>query len=314
MRSIIAFLLTSLLLLTGCAGTQATPALTATATPRPATRTPGALPTLPATNTLRPTITLEPSATPMPTLGPPDILDPRPIGISFKTSDGITLRGFFYPAARKNAPVVVMMHQHHGDQSMWNAEDSGFIPWLQNWRPSNGALPTPSAGGMLPILDPNLTFNVMTFDFRGHGLSDGQKSDDFSIYLLDARAAYLAAKSLPHVDVTRIVGIGTSIGADAVINACEEDCVGAFAISPGSWLGVNYAESASAMLAAGKPVRCMYAVNDGPSPATCWSIAPGGNQIFAYPGLKHGMTFFVPRKMEADFGKNIIEFLYEATQ
>lgn len=266
--------------------------------------------------TRRPTITLEPSATFVPPIDMPQHGSPAPIKINIYAPDGVALRGYFYPAARNNAPVVVLMHQFKGNQTMWNSENAGFIPWLQNWPTADGSPPTPSADGQLPGLNPALTFNVLTFDFRGHGESDGEQSEDFSIYLLDARAAYEAARAMPNVDPNRIVGIGTSIGSDAVVNACDQDyCRGAFAISPGSWLGINFAESASALTSQGKPVRCMYSENDAPSPQTCLSVLPGRYyKIFGYPGIKHGMAFFTPRKMEENFGKNIIEFLFEATQ
>lgn len=314
MRRILTTSWLAIALLTACAAQNPEPPASSAASPPPLTRTARPTQTRITPKTARPTITIAPSATTVPIIEMPAIISPAAMKISFQTSDGITLRGYFYPAAHKNAPVVVMMHQYQGNQSLWNQENSGFIAWLQNWPPSDGSLATPSAAGALPGLTPELTFNIMTFDFRGHGESDGEKPQDFSVYLEDAKAAYQAARSLPQVDANRIVGIGTSIGADAVINACEQAyCRGAFAISPGSWLGVEYSQSTQTLLEAGKPVRCMYAVNDGPSPATCWSRAPNDlYKIFAYPGIKHGMTFFVPRKMEADFGRNIIEFLVEA--
>jgi hypothetical protein len=59
----------------------------------------------------------------------------------------------------------------------------------------------------------------------------------------------------------------------------------------------------------------MYAVSDGDAPKTCWSIAPSDlYKIFSYTGIKHGMTFFVPRKMERDFGQNLLEFLQVASR
>ena len=63
-------------------------------------------------------------------------------------------------------------------------------------------------------------------------------------------------------------------------------------------------------------MRCMYAVNDPPSPETCQSVPQGdGYKIFAYSGQKHGMAFVVlPSKMEADFGENLLSFLEEAIQ
>jgi dienelactone hydrolase len=293
------FIIIASILLAGCA-----PQIETTSTPAPppslvpATLAPTS--TASSSPTRRPTITLAPTATTVPLINLPYYGSPAPIKINIYTPDGTTLRGYFYPAARKNAPVVVLMHQFKGNQTMWNSEDSGFIPWLQNWPPADGSQPTPSANGQLAASNPALTFNVLTFDFRGHGESDGEQSEDFSIYLIDARAAYEAARTMPDVDPTRIVGIGTSIGADAVINACDQDyCRGAFAISAGSWLGIDFTESVSALISQKKPVRCMYADNDAPTPQTCWSVSPGPYyKIFGYPGLKHGMTFFTPRKME----------------
>ena len=133
---------------------------------------------------------------------------------------------------------------------------------------------------------------------------------------MDASAAYQTARQMPGVDPSKVIGLGTSIGADAVVDACDDDCIGAFSVSPGSWLGVEYRLAVQKLITADKPVRCMYAINDPPSPDTCLSITPGDNyKIFAYPGKKHGMTFLIfPRKMEADFGANLLEFLVEVIQ
>jgi pimeloyl-ACP methyl ester carboxylesterase len=161
----------------------------------------------------------------------------------------------------------------------------------------------------------DLTFNVLVFDFRGHGMSEGSRPSDFSKFLLDARAAYRHAAGLPLVNAAQIVGIGTSIGADAVVDACDDSCRGAFAVSPGSWLKVDYTTRTRELLNQGKQVRCMYSTNDGPSPAACASIETSSQyQYFGYVGIKHGMTFFVPRKMPPDFGQNILDFLQAATK
>ena len=133
---------------------------------------------------------------------------------------------------------------------------------------------------------------------------------------MDARAAYQTARQMPGVNPTKVIGMGASIGADAVVDTCGEGCVGAFSISPGSWLNIDYGQAVQKRIAEGKPVRCMYAVSDPPSPTTCLSVSPGnGYKVFAYPGKKHGMTFVIlPRKMEADFGANLLDFLLEAIQ
>jgi len=211
------------------------------------------------------------------------------------------------------------MHQFEGNQAMW--QESQLIKWLQNWPVSfSQALSTPSAGGKLPIMPSDLSFAVFTFDFRGHGESlpadiipDGIRAHADK-FLMDARAAYQIAGQMPNVDATKIMGLGASIGADAVVDTCSEGCVGAFSISPGSWLNVDYGQAVSNLIEAGKPVRCMYAVNDGTSLTTCWSVSPSKRyKIFAYSGKKHGMDFvLLPRKMEIDFGTNLLEFLMEA--
>ena len=165
----------------------------------------------------------------------------------------------------------------------------------------------------------DLSFAVLTFDFRGHGeslpnLLLADISQHAPLFLMDARAAYAFAQTLPGVDPNRVIGIGASIGADAVVDACGESCSGAFSVSPGNWLNVDYGQTAQALIAQGKPVRCMYAINDTPAPQTCWSLAPNElYKIFTYPGIKHGMTFFIPRKMEAGFGANLLEFLQAAS-
>jgi hypothetical protein len=237
----------------------------------------------------------------------------------FIAEDGRLLVGYFYPSWKPNAPVVVLMHQYGSDQATWR--ESPIIKWLQNWPvPLGLGSPTLSADGLLPIMPVDLSFAVFTFDFRGHGesLPDDISQDGFQAHaeglLMDAEAAYRTASKMPGVDSARGIGLGTSIGADAVVDACGEGCLGAFSISPGSWLGISYSQAVEKLIAADKPVRCMYAINDPPSPGTCLSVTPGDHyKIFGYPGMKHGMTFVIlPRKMEADFGENLLEFLTEA--
>jgi len=273
---------------------------------------------LPPTQTVTPTFTvLLPTKTSTPVFTP----SPEPIRQTFTAEDGRQLVGYFYPAWKPNAPVVVLMHQFQAEQAMWHK--SPLIKWLQNWPvPLGQALPTQSADGLLPLMPADLSFAVFTFDFRGHGeslpadLGSGGFRTHANEFLMDARAAYQTARQMPGVNPSQVIGLGTSIGADAVVDVCDEGCVGAFSISPGSFLKVEYGPAVRQLIAAGKPVRCMYAVNDPPSPETCQSVPQVDNyKIFAYGGKKHGMTFVVlPRKMEADFGANLLSFLKEAIQ
>jgi len=287
------------------------------AAPAVPARSGSAIPSPSQTATPGPEIYLPPGFTPSPTVTlAPDQLGRR---ITFAAEDGRELVGYFYPAWKENAPLVVLMHDFLSTQAAW--KESNLIPWMQNW----GALdppdqPFPYAGGRLPQMPADVSFAVFTFDFRGHGESlPALESPDAARYapqfLMDARAAYAIARSMPGVDPQRVIGIGTSIGADAVVDACGIWCAGTFSISPGNWLEVDFATAAQSLLNRGRPVRCMYSANDLPSPQTCWSLPPSDlYRIFGYPGIKHGMTFLVPRKMAADFGANLLEFLLVASQ
>lgn len=283
------------------------------------------------TRTSRPSVTPIPPPTKRATITPePTSLrvivsvtpafNPRGQRIIFQAEDGQELVGYYYIAPHPNAPVVVMMHQFMSSQAnAW--EQSDLIPWLQNYPPqTSGVTPTPSAQGMLPNMPPDVHFNVLTFDFRGHGESGGKRAayltdEAKNWYLLDAKAAYALARTLPYADPNRIIGFGTSIGADAALNACYEGCAGTFSISPGSYLGQDWASHAYRVSNAGKPVRCMFSFNDGEPARTCTSLPVNAYyRLLAYEGKKHGENFLVPRKMEANFGQILLDFLLEAAR
>ncbi len=268
--------------------------------------------------TRRATLTPEPSNTPIDITVTP-VWKPAGERILIQTEDGLELVGYYYIAPQPNAPVVVLMHQFGSNQAQaWPQSD--LIPWLQNYpvKGENPPEPTRSAQGKLPLMPPDLHFNVLTFDFRGHGESPGQVLSYITTeaqrgYLLDAQAAYARAAFLPNADPNQIIGIGTSIGADAVVNACKQGCAGAFSISPGSYLGLDWAAEADRVTNAGKPVRCIYAFNDGNTAAICTSRSVTAYyRIAGYEGKKHGEDFLVPRKMESNFGQILLDFLLEA--
>jgi fermentation-respiration switch protein FrsA (DUF1100 family) len=59
-------------------------------------------------------------------------------------------------------------------------------------------------------------FNVLMFDYRGYGRSEGSPSEE-GIYA-DGRAAFEYAKNLPHVDPQKIVLWGTSLGGAVAVD------------------------------------------------------------------------------------------------
>ena len=146
----------------------------------------------------------------------------------------------YYPAAVNPAPVVVLMHWVGGDKNDWIYV--GMAAWLQN-----RGLEIPAAPGAMPFDTPypftplpaDLSFGVFLFDFRSFGESAPSSlpfSQSGPLWEADARAAYARARTLPGVDPDQVVGIGASIGADAVVDACGEGCLGALSLGPGSYL------------------------------------------------------------------------------
>ncbi|MCB9136097.1 MAG: hypothetical protein H6636_11765 [Anaerolineales bacterium] len=253
---------------------------------------------------------------PAPTVAPPtdtgypaptDI--PTPIPLTFPSLDGTQLAGTFYPPLRDQSPVVILMHQFGSDQHQWDT----IALWLQTGQP-------PAGIEWLPRLDTGITFAVFTFDFRGHGASAGNASLDAGL-LMDAQSAVAFAKTQPGADPNRVLTIGTSIGADGAVDAClalnetqiaeaqvSLGCLGAMAISPGSFIGVNYTDAATALLSDPHQavVYCVAAEGDGPSPEACNSVTGTRYIATIYPGSAHGIALFSP-----DLGFNIGELIHQ---
>lgn len=256
----------------------------------------------------------EPAGYPAPTEGTPILMPPVPV--TFSSVDGTQLAGNFYPPLTAPAPVVVLMHQFGSDQHQWDA----LALWLQTGNP-------PEGNDWLPPLPDGLTFAVFTFDFRGHGESEGNSILDSGL-LQDAQSAVAFAKTQTGVDPARVITIGTSIGSDGAVDACialngtdvaesqaSQGCLGAMAFSPGSFIEVNYTAAANIFL--GEPhfatIYCLAAEDDGPSPALCNSVTGERYRAVVYPGSAHGMSL-LKGDLEPNVGDLILEFLLESLQ
>lgn len=133
---------------------------------------------------------------------PPRDLDartPADVGLAFEafrlpTRDGLGLAAWFMPAeeAEARAPVVVFLHGYGASK----AQSLAVAPFLNR------------AG-----------YHVLSFDFRGHGESDGGHTTLGIDEVEDVRAAlhYLAAR--PDVDAERVALFGWSMGAATALNA-----------------------------------------------------------------------------------------------
>ncbi len=125
-------------------------------------------------------------------------LDDSRQAVLLKGSDGVALRGWFYPASAADAPFVVTFHGNNetiGDA--WTQARDGFL-YAQ------------------------LGFNVLTFDYRGTGFSDGAislaraRADALAIYDMAVRKAagrpvYVVGWSLGSVFASHVAASRSSL-------------------------------------------------------------------------------------------------------
>jgi alpha-beta hydrolase superfamily lysophospholipase len=112
--------------------------------------------------------------------------------VRFTTDDGYTLDGWLIPAGRETRAAVVLMHGFSWHRLPWLTE---FVPWIQ----------------------PH--YNVLQFDFRGHG-----NSDDAPITLgtLEQRDVAAAVRFLEGRGLGPIALMGVSMGASVAIMAAPD--------------------------------------------------------------------------------------------
>lgn len=110
----------------------------------------------------------------------------------FQTTSGLTLRGWYMPPAQL-APTVILLHGHGG-----NRVNSRIVWYVQRG------------------------YGVLTFDFRGHGESDGDLTTLGYFERDDVIAAYNWLLQQPEADAARVLLHGESMGAAAMILAAPE--------------------------------------------------------------------------------------------
>lgn len=232
----------------------------------------------------------------------PTPLPVEPLAFRFVTNDGATIDGDFYPPAYPKAPVVILMHQYPLDH---NIEWVAIAPWLQNRGMAenvrSGGEPWTDASWFSPMND-GFDFAVFTFTFRNClGGCNEDSVESREEWINDASAAIEAVASFRFVDPSRILVVGTSIGADAAVNACERmltieglNCAGVVSISPGNYLDQDFSDSVEALMQAGVPVRCVAAEGDALSAQTCQEVEGIGYEAVIADGDEHGIRLFDP--------------------
>ena len=124
--------------------------------------------------------------------------DPAGRGLAYEnvtltTADGLDLSAWWIPANASARGTVIFLHGY-GD----NKEQALFVaPFLHE------------AG-----------WNVLAFDFRAHGLSEGDETTVGLVETADVRAAYEVAAA--RADPARVALFGWSMGAATAINAGAE--------------------------------------------------------------------------------------------
>jgi len=200
--------------------------------------------------------------------------------------------------------VVVFMHWVGGDKSDWYE----IAVWLQNRGLEN---PFPNPGDQswwdpswFPPVPEGISYSVFIFSFRGCepyqvGCTTGTPSE----WLLDAQAAMLQATQLDGADPSRIVAIGSSIGADGAIDGCvflneqqPGSCQGGLSLSPGDYLEMSYRESVKALGEAQPPVAA-WCLADQNEIGFCNAASEAGNSGFKpvlIPDGEHGNMLLRP--------------------
>lgn len=115
--------------------------------------------------------------------------------VSFPTADGLTIRGWFFPAKTPSTRTLLICHGLGANRTAFTA--------------------------LLPV-GAELEANVLMFDFRGHGDSDGHTVTFGYWEKLDVLAAVDYLRTQRPEQARHIVGLGMSMGTAGLIRAAAE--------------------------------------------------------------------------------------------
>ena len=115
--------------------------------------------------------------------------------VSFKSTDGVELAGWFVPGIGSGATIVASHGSH-----------------------SNGPVTYP----LVAFLN-HAGYNAFVFDHRAHGQSDGKTTTLGPREVRDLVGAVTYLQSRPDVDADRIGAFGCSMGAGVVVGAAAEE-------------------------------------------------------------------------------------------
>ena len=192
------------------------------------------------------------------------------------------------------------MHWAGGTNCDWVAVN--LVQWAQNRGLPEGVAANPACENAeahvpesladFPPLPAGQSYAIFAFDYRGYGESEGSNNWDTDGYLKDSITAMKIAQGLDGVDPARVATISASIGADGAIDSCANGCLGALSLSPGNYLGVDYAGEVTRLGSEQKPAWCVASKQDGESYPKCENASGDFFQKFIYEESGHGMSFF----------------------
>jgi pimeloyl-ACP methyl ester carboxylesterase len=121
----------------------------------------------------------------------PQVAAPSYEDVTLRTSDGLTLRGWFFPVRGDRAAILI--HGRHANR----AEYQGRLEHIADFLVAQG-------------------FSVLLFDLRGHGDSDGDRFSLGQLERLDVASAidFVASRGVAE---SRIALLGISLGAGTAI-------------------------------------------------------------------------------------------------
>jgi alpha-beta hydrolase superfamily lysophospholipase len=115
--------------------------------------------------------------------------------VSFVTDDGLTLRGWFFPAGPGCDRTLLICHG-------LGANRSAFLPYVK--------------------VGEEIGANVLMFDFRAHGDSDGRTSTLSLKEKLDVLAAVRYLRTERPAQARQVFGLGVSMGSASLARAAAE--------------------------------------------------------------------------------------------
>jgi pimeloyl-ACP methyl ester carboxylesterase len=112
--------------------------------------------------------------------------------VRFTTDDGYTLAGWLIPAQRETSAAVILLHGFSWHRLGWLRD---FVPWLQ----------------------PH--YNLLLFDFRGHGESD---EAPITLGTAERQDAAAAVRFMEHRGFGPIALMGISMGGAVAVSAAPD--------------------------------------------------------------------------------------------